>query len=178
MPYPILITAFAFLLLCCATDLRTRRIPNVITLSAMVGGIALNGLYFGFTGLGFSVAGLLIAFLLLLTPFALGGVGGGDVKMMAAVGALLGPRLGLAGLAIGVILGGVMAVVHLAGRGRLREKLHATWSMFFVAAVTRSVSPLKVSANEPGAVALPYSVPLALGTISVLIAAVVMRGGH
>jgi len=104
-----------------------------------------------------------------VTPFALGGIGGGDVKMMGAIGALLGPRFAVASLAVGMVLGGVVMVVHLARCGRLREKLARTRTMLVDAASAHSVDPLRVTATAPDAVALPYSVPLGLGALGVLV---------
>ena len=166
MPVPIIVIVLAFTALCVVSDVRTRRIPNAISGPGMLCGIVLNTAYLGSTGLIVSLAGLAVAIGVLILPFAGGGIGGGDVKMMGAVGAFLGPRLTLLGLAAGMILGGGIMVVHLARQGRLREKLKATAAMFQVAAVTRSASPLRVSATEPAAVTLPYSVPLALGTLT------------
>jgi hypothetical protein len=72
------------------------------------------------------------------------------------------------GLGMGMIMGGGLMVWHLARRGRLREKVTATATMFQAAAMARSLDPLRVSAADPGAVALPYSVPLGLGTLAAL----------
>src|SRR5438034_3383330 len=160
-----------FVALCVIADVRTRRIPNAISGSAMILGITLNTAFLGTAGLLDSLAGLGITVGVLLWPFAMGGIGGGDVKMMGAIGALLGPRLALMGLAAGVILGGAAMIWHLARQGRLREKVMATATMFQAAALTRSLGPLRVSAADQGAVALPYSVPLGLGTLAALIGA-------
>jgi prepilin peptidase CpaA len=168
MPVPIDAAVAAFIAACIATDIRTRRIPNVLSGAAILTGAALNTVYFGTTGLLGSLAGLLLPIAILLFPFALGGVGGGDVKMMGAVGALLGPSLALTSLCVGVIFGGVIMAAHLAYRGRLREKLAAMRGMVTGVVVTRSLRSLHVRAEDPGAVALPYSVPLGLGTITVL----------
>jgi prepilin peptidase CpaA len=111
----------------------------------------------------------------LLLPFALGGIGGGDVKMMGALGALVGARLALWGLALGMILGGAFMVVHLCWIGRFREKLRATGSMFWGAAVTGSLTPLRATSEGPDAVTLPYSVPLGLGSLAVLAASGMCR---
>src|SRR5207253_2214762 len=105
----------------------------------------------------------------LIWAFALGGIGGGDVKMMAAIGALLGPRLALTSVACGMLLGGVVMMVHLARIGRLREKLRATGTMLTSVVLMHSIQPLRISDTDPGAVSLPYSVPLGLGTIGVLV---------
>ena len=169
MPFLIVATLVVFVALCVVTDVWMRRIPNAISGPAMVLGITLNTAYMGSAGLLQSLSGLGIVIGVLLWPFAMGGIGGGDVKMMGAMGALLGPRLALMGLAAGMILGGAAMVWHLTRQGRLREKVRATALMFQAAAMTRSLDPLRVSAADQGAVALPYSVPLGLGTLAALI---------
>ena len=172
MPLLLYLVLTLFVVACCVVDVRTRRIPNAISGPAILAGIVLNTLSFGLPGLGFSVAGVACMIALLLAPFALGGLGGGDVKMMAAVGAFLGPRLAVAGLLVGMVLGGVVMVVHLARLGRLGEKVGALRTMLVSAAVLRSVDPLRISANDPITVSLPYSVPLGLGAAIAVAASV------
>lgn len=164
----IALTVVAFVALCVTVDVRTRRIPNVLTGAGLIVGVALNTSYFGCSGLVSSLAGSAFTIGALLLPFAFGGIGGGDVKMMGAVGAMLGPRLALAGLVVGMLVGGGIMVGYLGMRGRLREKLASTGAMVAAAVASQSVAPLFVSASEPGAITLPYSVPLALGTVAVL----------
>jgi|SRR5581483_10757773 len=168
LPVPISASALAFVTLCMLSDVRTRRIPNAMCAPGMALGVALNAAYFGVSGLVGSVAGLIAIVAVLLAPFALGGIGGGDVKMMGAVGALLGVQRGIAALAIGLVLGGAVMMIHLARRGRLREKLEAVGTMVSAAVVVGSVDPLRVSAADQHAVALPYSVPLGVGTLAAL----------
>ena len=168
MPAPLMVAVLAFVALCAGVDLRTRRIPNRLSGSGMVLGAVLQTLYFGLTGLGASLAGLLVMVGLLLLPFALGGLGGGDVKMMGAVGAFLGPRAALAALLLGLAGGGVVMAVHLARRGRLRETVRTVGTMATASVLGGSLAPLRVSAAQPGAITLPYSVPLGLGTIAAL----------
>ena len=169
MPTLIITFAVIFIVACCVVDARTRRIPNVLSFGAMLAGFGLNALYFGVSGLGISLGGLLAAAAILLPSFAVGGIGAGDVKMMGAIGALLGPQLALAGLGLGMIFGGLIMLAHLARRGRLKEKLGSTWAMVAAASLARSVEPLRGPAADPDAIALPYSVPLGLGTVAVLI---------
>ena len=170
MPFPIAVTAVAFIGVCIAADVRTRRIPNLLTGPALVAGAAMNSMYGGYQGLTNSALGLLAPVAILFVPFALGGIGGGDVKMMGALGAFVGPRLALSGLALGMILGGAIMIVHLCRIGRLGEKLGRTMAMFTMAARTGSIAPLRPPGNDPTAVTLPYSVPLGIGTIAVLAA--------
>ena len=168
MPTLIAAIAVVFIVACCIVDARTRRIPNVLSAGAMLAGLGLNTMYFGMTGLGVSLGGLLAAGAVLLPAFAVGGLGAGDVKMMGAIGALLGPQLALAALGLGMIFGGFIMLAHLTRCGRLKEKLGSTWAMIAAASLARSVEPLRAPANDPNAVALPYSVPLGIGTVAVL----------
>lgn len=153
-----------FVTLCVMSDVGTRRIPNALTLSGMGIGLTLGAFSSGITGGLVSLGGLALALAILIVPFALGGIGGGDVKMMAAVGALVGPKVLLASLLVGMLLGGLVAAGVLWRRGRLREKLHATGAMVRSALLTRSWDPLRAPASSEDAVTLPYSVPLGLGT--------------
>lgn len=170
MPLPLTIALFTFVLACCAVDLRTRRIPNALSGLAAVIGVGLSAAYYGSAGLVASVSGIVVMVTVLLAPFALGGLGAGDVKMMAAVGAFLGPRLALFGLIAGMALGGVVMAIHLARLGRLGEKVAALRAMIFIAAASRSVAPLRIAADDAGAISLPYSIPLGLGTAGVVMA--------
>jgi prepilin peptidase CpaA len=166
-PAAIVVTVL-FTAACVVVDVRRRRIPNLLTFPTMIIGIALSAASAGPLGVARSVAGVLVALLVLGGPFALGGVGGGDVKMMGAVGALLGPRVVLPSLVIGMVAGGVVMLVHLARQGRLGEKLKSTAAMMAGALSTASLGPLREVAAGPNAVALPYSVPLAVGTFAAI----------
>src|SRR5262249_18644720 len=120
IPAPIIATTVAFAVFCIGAHIRTRRIPNLLSGFGIVAGIVLNTVYFGSAGLLPSLGGMLLTVGLLLAPFALGGLGGGDVKMMGAIGALLGPRV-TGGVLLGGLAfrGGIMAI-HPVGLGRLR----------------------------------------------------------
>ena len=167
---PLSILVLLFVLSCCAMDMWSRRIPNFLTVPAAIAGIAFNWYLRGAYGLLMSGAGVVVAVVVLLGPFAMGGIGGGDVKMMGAVGSLLGPQLVLPALVIGITIGGVVMVVHLLRIGRLGEKLSSIYRMLVAATLTKSVEPLRVSPGAAETVALPYSIPLALGTIAVIAA--------
>jgi prepilin peptidase CpaA len=169
MPTLTIAITVAFVAICIATDVRTRRIPNLVCGLGMATGLALNTVHAGSAGLLASASGLLVAVALLLFPFAMGGLGGGDVKMMGAIGALLGPRTTLEGLLVGMAFGGAIMMVHLARQRRLRETVVNVGTMATASVLSGSLEPLRVSAAQPGAIALPYSVPLGLGTIAVLV---------
>src|SRR5215470_4328671 len=92
-PVLLVCATLAFVVACIVVDVRERRIPNALSAPAIVLGIVINGLLFGSSGMIAGLAGFGLALAILIVPFALGGIGAGDVKMMGAVGALLGPRL-------------------------------------------------------------------------------------
>jgi prepilin peptidase CpaA len=168
MPRAILASLLVFLGLSVIFDLRARRIPNLVSGPAIVVGLVLNAAYSGASGLLASLAGAGLVIGILMWPFAAGGIGGGDVKMMGAVGAFVGPGLAVMGLVIGMILGGIIMSAHLVRLGRLREKLASLGRMVAVALGTRSVQPLMIRSDDETAITLPYSVPLAIGTLIAL----------
>src|SRR5262249_49681106 len=85
------IIAIGIVLVACATDLPSRRIPNVLTFGSAAAGMVFALATSGMAGLGMSVAGWLIGCALFLPLFLLRGMGAGDVKLLAALGAWLGP---------------------------------------------------------------------------------------
>lgn len=109
-----LLFASAFLFLCCATDTFLSEIPNPLNLALILSALLYHGLTAGVGGVVTALLGLLLGGALLLIPYLLGGTGGGDIKALAALGALLGP-VGIfqmflyAGLA-----GGGLALLHYA----------------------------------------------------------------
>jgi prepilin peptidase CpaA len=93
------------------TDLRWRKIFNIVTVPAAAVGIVLNTFGGGWYGLLSSFAGLVIGIAVFIIPFALRGMGGGDVKLMGALGALLG-AYAIVNVAIyTALVGGVLALV-------------------------------------------------------------------
>src|SRR5580765_7089499 len=104
-------------------DVRTRRVPNALTFGAAAAGMGYATVHGGLGGLESSVLGCLIGVGLFLPLFALGGMGGGDVKLLAAFGAWLGP-LGVLWAAIWASLaGGILALAVSIRRRYLREAL-------------------------------------------------------
>jgi prepilin peptidase CpaA len=91
-------------------DLRTRRIPNCLTLPLAAAGVFFAGLSAGWAGAGDSLAAFFVLLLPYFILFALKGSGAGDAKMMGAVGAWLGLKAGVVALAMVAISGGVFAL--------------------------------------------------------------------
>src|SRR5262245_28945235 len=105
----------------CVTDLRSRRIPNVLTFGAAGAALVYGAMTGGWTGLGNAALGWLIGALAFIVPFALGGLGGGDVKLLAAIGAWLGPAGAIWVALYAGVAGGVMAIGVALATGYLRR---------------------------------------------------------
>jgi len=142
-----------------AADLLTGRIANTITYGGIVCGLALGGIESGLTGLAWAALGASAALAAGVPLFVLGGMGGGDVKLYAAVGALAGPR-GLGEVAVlSLLIGACAAVVLLAWRGELWRAL-ASIAVFFATAL---VPRVRVVAPRTGP-RMRFGICIALGT--------------
>jgi prepilin peptidase CpaA len=114
------------LVLAALVDARTRRIPNAVTVPMSALGLSFGALGTGDATLGASAAGFVLGLLLMLPGHALGATGAGDVKLMAAVGALVGPADVVYAFLWTALAGGMLAVVVALSRGRLSATLAGT----------------------------------------------------
>ncbi|OYW10765.1 MAG: hypothetical protein B7X34_04225 [Acidobacteriia bacterium 12-62-4] len=109
--------ALFFGTLAVAEDLRSRTISNWTTLGAMLAGLTYHSLNGGWAGLGSSMIGLIVGFCAFLVFYLLGGMGGGDVKLMAGFGAILGGAVASGQAAIFAAgVGGILALLVLGFR--------------------------------------------------------------
>jgi prepilin peptidase CpaA len=104
------------------TDLRTRRIPNWLVLPFLLAGITASTWLLGWQGLGRSLMGFGLGLVLFGVMFFMGGMGAGDVKLAAAIGAWVGPKQLFLALVLTAIVGGIMALVWIV-IGRLFPNL-------------------------------------------------------
>lgn len=164
------LSAFGLVLLvsvAAALDLGTRRIPNALTVGGLMVALGLR-CFSGVPAVTEGLLGALIAFGVSFPLFLLGGMGGGDVKLLSAVGAFLGPhRLWIALLAM-ALAGGVLAL----GVALVRRRLLASFAGMF--RVLRHVTMRAVgiegtgavsTLSSPDAVAVPYGVAIAVGAL-------------
>jgi prepilin peptidase CpaA len=147
----------------CVTDVRTRRIPNLLTFGAAAAALVFHAVTGGGSGLGFSAAGWVVGAAVFLPFFLLGGMGAGDVKLMAALGAWLGPREALSIALYGTLAGGVLAVVFSMYTGYLRTALRNIWSLlkFWWYVGPRPMEGLTLDSGS--APRLAFAVPIACG---------------
>ena len=107
-------------------DLRTGRIPNALTASAALAGLTLATLRLTGVSVPMALAGGALGFVLMLPGRLFGGTGGGDVKLMAAFGTLLGPGHIVIAFLCGAIAGGALALFHATRRGRVTVTIART----------------------------------------------------
>lgn len=147
------------------TDLRSRRIPNWLVLPFMFAGICVSGWLQGWRGVEQSLSGILLGALLLGILYWLGGMGMGDLKLCAAIGAWIGPTQLLFALVITSMAGGVMALCWAAAGGFLGDLFLGAGDLLF-GSTKRGLHPHpELVLSNPLARKMPYAPAIAIGTI-------------
>jgi prepilin peptidase CpaA len=147
------------------TDITTRRIPNWLTVSAIVAGLAVRA-SMGLVPLGGGALGLAVACLLGLPFFAMGVLGGGDAKLLMAVGAFMGPVDMLRASLVIAVVGGVVALIEAARRRVLVPTLTSCGLliMSWVTLGRRGRGPGSLAVGG-ARLAVPYGVAIAAGSL-------------
>ena len=151
--------------LCAAAwwDFKTQRIPNTITVVGLAAALILRA-PLGGEAIVDGLAGMGFAFLAGVVLYALGGIGGGDVKLLAGIGAFLGSAEVVGALCYSAILGAVFALLTVIRRGLLpllvvnTLDLVRSWRSLGQGGQRRRL-------DSPAALTVPYGVPIALGTL-------------
>ena len=155
-------------LIACAIDLRTRRIPNVLTFSAAATGLLFHTVIAGWDGLAMASAGWVVGLFLFLPLFLLRGLGAGDVKLLAAFGAWLGPQTTVIAALAAAILGGIAALILVLVRGRMLETTLNLQNLvtFWMSAGLRPHPALVLGCTDT--VRLAYALPITAGALATL----------
>lgn len=158
MPFELIPAAVASV--AAVLDLRWRRIPNWLTLSAFGAGVAVSVWRYGAPGVILALAGAALGLLMLLPFYAVRAIGAGDVKLLAALGALVGPQALVSVALYAAVAGGAISVLMLLRRHRLGFTLSEL-----------VVRPLRLSRSGAKA---PYGVAIASGVyLSMLLPSVI-----
>jgi prepilin peptidase CpaA len=153
----------AFVVTCALSDLLVRKVFNVVVVAGVILGLGANLMYFGLPGLGQSMLGMAAGFAFLLPFYLLGGIGAGDVKFLAACGAITGLKLLLWGTLYGAVIGGVYAIILLAVNRKALRTLKDVLTGLFLFITARSRRSLEF--NKSFTTYIPYVVFLAMGLV-------------
>jgi prepilin peptidase CpaA len=146
------------------SDWRTRRIPNWLTVSGLIVGIAANAIVGRWGGVKTSLLGAALGLGVLLPFVLLRSLGAGDWKLAGALGSFVGPAV-LANLLVGsIFVAGIMAVALVIYKRRVMETLRNIGRMLGSIFALHMPGP-EVSLDNPGALKVPYGVALALTTV-------------
>jgi prepilin peptidase CpaA len=151
-------------------DWRYRRIPNWLTVTGAVAGLVVNTVLTGWAGTKASLLGTALGLLLLFPFVMLRAIGAGDWKLIGMLGAFLGPSRLLTVLAGSVLVAGIMAVVLIIVKGRVRETLRNITHMMG-ALLSLRMPPPAVSLDNPDSAKVPFGVAVA-------VTAVLLSAGH
>lgn len=151
----------------CLIDTLKAKIPNIANASLAVAGLALNFYTTGVQGLAISSLGMLTGLALLIVPYLMGGFGAGDVKALAALGALVGPKPILQIFVYMALFGGIFAIIHYVSNRNLQEQLEKWWLSLKVAAMANDPRQIKPEKHEK--LRFPYAAAIALGYYTWLI---------
>ena len=146
-------------------DVRSARIPNWLTYSSLAAALVLRLAVSGWAGLEGGVVGVLVAGGIFLILFIMGAMGGGDLKLMASVGAWVGSGRVVTMLLAAAFAGGFLALAHVAFGRRARQTL---WNLLELIRfrLTSGLRPHPLlNVRESGAARVPYGVAIAMATL-------------
>jgi prepilin peptidase CpaA len=160
IPFSILATV---LIIGAAWDLRFHKIPNWLTFPAIGLAIAYHTSMNGFSGFFFSLEGMTAGIAILLPFYLLGGMGAGDVKLLGAVGGLLGPKGVFLAFLFTALVGGIYALILLASHGYLKKTILRYRIIVEIFILSRNIVYIPPTPSE-GKPRLWYGLAISLGT--------------
>ncbi len=150
-------------------DYKERRVPNWLNAAIAVAGLAAQAWFHGLSGAGLGLLGMAVGFATLILPWLMHGMGAGDVKLMMAIGAWLGPWGTFLSFCVGALAGGIIAAIMIFSTGR-QWQAYANCATIMAKVSNRSTIFTEFgSAKSFGGSSqlLPYGVPLTIGTLIV-----------
>lgn len=144
-------------------DVRYRRIPNAVVLATLISGLAINSVTGGISGALASICGCVLAFCLMFMLHVFGAMGAGDVKLFAAIGALIGSNMVLPTFLVITLVGGVLAVCATLRAGEFKETLYRVLQIFASLLPGWEMPRFTVPANRRHTI--PYGVAITTGSL-------------
>lgn len=159
-------------------DWHARRIPNWLTVPAILAGLILSAALWRWPGLKSSLEGAGLCLGVLLPFVLMRGLGAGDWKLMGALGAYLGPYRVLVVLLGTVLIAGVMSVVEVIRQRKVMETLRNLWILFVAYSTFHVSSARAINLDNPGLLKIPFGVAAALSTALFFAAISALRFFH
>jgi prepilin peptidase CpaA len=143
------------------------KVPNWLTFPMIMAGWISSTILFGWAGLGWSLAGTVAGLALLLPLYAIGGMGAGDVKLLAGVGAWVGATTTCYAFCVSAVVGAIIAVLMVLWRRDWTKHQSQFWMIFHEIFTVRDPNQLSAIAadRKSSMLLLPYGIPIAIGTI-------------
>lgn len=144
------------------------KVPNWLTFPMIISGWIASAVFFGWAGLGWSLMGTAVGLGLLLPAYAIGGMGAGDVKLLAGVGAWVGVSNTFWAFAVSVVVGAVIALAMVIYRRAWRHHQNQFLGILTEILVVRDPNQLATMAaqRKSSMLLLPYGIPIAIGSIA------------
>ncbi len=156
------------LLVICYYDARYRRIPNILTLTLITFGIVFNLMTRGISGLSVTLLGLSVGMVLLIIPYITGGIGAGDVKLLGAIGAVLGAQFVVATFLYGAILGGIWSIALLIKKSGLKPSIEKFYWNLLAVMPYNTIKPIGLKTiSTDKEFSVPYGIVISLGVLLV-----------
>jgi len=167
--YTLLLPLITVLLIATWTDIRQQRIPNLASIGGALLGLALNAVVLGWGGVLSGFYGLGLGLLVFLPLYAVGGMGAGDVKLLAMIGAFLGPVPMLLTAAVSLVVSIPLALIYAAVRGQFTFNLGRYSMMLKTFCRTLTVAYIPPAEGDVMAMRFPYALALLVGTLIALL---------
>jgi prepilin peptidase CpaA len=155
------------LILAAVIDGKALKVPNWITFPFIIAGWIYSTTLYGFEGLGYSLLGTVIGLALLLPAYSIGGMGAGDVKLLAGVGAWMHGLHTFNAFCWSAVVGAIMAVAMVLIRKTWTKHSNQFWMILNEIVTIRNPEALSEIAaqRKPSMLLLPYGIPICIGTI-------------
>jgi len=149
-------------------DGKQLRVPNWLTFPMVLSGLVFNAWVGGWSGLGDGTLGMIVGLACLLPLYSVGGMGAGDVKLMAGIGAWLGAGVTFWAFCVSTVVGGVMAIAMALYRrdfGKHYANFFVILTEFLHVKNPKELTRI-AAARKSSMLLLPYGIPICIGSIA------------
>jgi prepilin peptidase CpaA len=158
------------LLISFITDIKKRKILNIVTIPAIIFGFIYYTTFEGWSGFLFSGKGFLIGLGLLIIPYLVGGMGAGDVKLMSAIGALMGTSFVFYSFIYTALIGGFIGLLLIfKSRGFMNSVKSLYFNITNIVLFRSSLGSIIIQTDNKSSISFPYGVAIVLGTLCTLV---------